>query len=120
MAASLADVITEVRGVLQDLDPANYRYGLDRIVSAYNSALREIARVRPDVFVGGYSVPVPTAVYATTLDPTTVVFPLPEWMIIPVSNYIVGRISLSDDEFVLDGRAMTLMQAFTQSLIGGS
>jgi len=33
--------------------------------------------------------------------------------------YAVGKLQLGDDEFTLDNRAMTLLAAFRQALVGG-
>lgn len=120
MAASVNDLIQEAREILQDLDPTNYRYPQQSLVQYYNGAIREARRLRPDLFTGTFQSQLPTLLWNPTLDLTFVPFALPEWLYVPTVNFIVGRAEIADDEFAVDGRAMSFLQNFVETLVGGA
>lgn len=113
MAARLIqDAINEVRDILQDTDAANYRYSDASLVRYLNNAFYEVKRLRPDMFVLGDEIPVFTAVQFDQP------YPLPAATFQGVVYFIAGSAELRDDEFAVEGRAMTLLGAFKASLVG--
>lgn len=115
---TMQDLLDRVRQVLQDLDSAGYRYPTADLVGYTNDAVLEAKRLRPDLFVGAYAKALPQ-VSATAPDFSAVAFPLPDSCFVATSNYVAGRAELRDDEYAIDGRAMTFVQAFTKTLMGG-
>lgn len=117
-APLLSDVLREARNVLQDTDSNNYRYTDARLIDAYNLALSEAWRLRPDLFITTYAAGVPLV--ANSVTPSTVSFPLDTQFFAPFCDYVAGRTELADDEFSVDGRAMGLVSSFKQSLVGAA
>ena len=112
--STITEIVEQARDLLQDtVEP--YRYSDLRIVRSINGGLRESFRLRPDLFLG-VSYVLPIIVEADIAAETT--FPLEDQFFMPIVEYIVGIIELSDDEFAVDNRAITLLSAFRQSLIG--
>jgi hypothetical protein len=129
-AKSLDDVFTEVRLLVNDLgiDGSSYRWTNDLVMSQFNTALRELYRYRPDAFIGNFTqgilsnsaLPMNTYDAETDLglDPPT---PLPfddRLFFNAVCFFMVGRLELSDDEFVDQGKASQLLASFKQMLGG--
>lgn len=83
----------------------------------FNSALLELRRLRPDAFLGGFEDPIP--MLSINDDLTAVTFPVDEQFFTPVVFFITGMAELRDDEFTVDGRAVTVMQQFTAKVTGG-
>jgi hypothetical protein len=121
---TIDDVVTEVRLILNDSE-VPYRYALATIAQVMNTALREVYRYRPDAYIGNFTSGQLSAnaanTYATTdfgLIPGTA-FPLDDRLFFgPIVFYVSGRIEIEDDEFADDNRAMLLMKAFREQLIG--
>lgn len=108
--ATIADLIAEARVLNQDED-VPYRDDDTKYVQCVNRALQELNRLRPDAFYDtfdGLDTVVPT--YTTGTVNST--FPVPMLFWAPVLYFVVGSIQLKDDEFVADGRAVTLMKQF--------
>lgn len=78
-----------------------------------NDAIVEARSVRPDLFVGGYLSATPQVTVVGNA------IPLPDQFFVSLVYYITGRAELRDDEFAVDGRAMTLAGAFKSKLIQG-
>ncbi len=114
----VSDLIARVRVVLQDEDPDNYRYPTTNIVGYLNDAVVEAKRLRPDMFIGRYLVDIPQ-VPETPTDYSVIKFPLPDSCFTAAVDYCAGRCELRDDEFAVDGRAMTFLNSFSQKLMGG-
>ena len=119
MTATLDEIINEAWNVLQDTDATSRRYSQSRLLDAYNFALREAYRLRPDLFIGAFNAAI-SVTPNTTVDLTAVTFPLPESLMLPFANFVAGRAELADDEFSVDGRAMGLMTSFASALMGAS
>lgn len=111
MARTVQDVIAHARIPLNDV--AGERY-LDAEMAAYVlDAFHEARSIRPDLFVGQFLAAVPDELQLT--DP----FPLPDQFFRAVSEYVTGVAEMRDDEFAVDGRAMTLKASLTSKLIKG-
>jgi len=132
---TLDDLQTEVREILND-SQVPYRYSDAWIVQVFNTAIRDLYRIRPDAYIGNFTTGVLSAnvmnTYSTSdlqvingvanTNPPVPATPMPFddrlfWG--PIVFYVIGRIELNDDEFADDNRAMTLLQAFRTQLIGG-
>lgn len=124
MAKTVADALNDARALLQDTGADNnpVRYSQDDLVAYFNSALIELRRLRPDAFLALYDV-VPGEVdipaYNTGQDLTAEAFPVDLQFFTPVVFFITGMAELRDDEFTVDGRAVTVMQQFEAKLTGG-
>jgi hypothetical protein len=124
-AKSLDDAVNEVRMVINDNDPDGYRFTQLQVIQKINTALREVYRYRPDAYVGNFqqgilstNSPITFAVSDLGLNPATP-FPLDDRLFFaPVVFYVVGLLDLTDDEFADDNRAMTVLTAFRNELIG--
>lgn len=112
MSRTVADVKARVKSVLKDkVDPL--RYADIDIVNAINDSLLEVRRVRPDLFLAKKF---KVAVVAADSD----VLPLEDFAFNPVVYFTVGTLMLRDDEFVVDGRAMALINKATGQLLGAA
>lgn len=112
MPRTVGDVITAVRVILNDAD--GDRYTDAQLIADFNSATSTAKSLRPDAFRLGEVLP--------AYDDTELAedFPLSEIFFQPFVYYIAGTAELRDDEFAVDGRAMTLLTAFRRDLTGGA
>jgi hypothetical protein len=120
MAYMVSDLLERVRQVLQDQDQNGYRYPTSDLVGYLNDAVTEAKRLRPDMFIGTYK---KTRTFVSTnpsTDYSAVPFPLSDDVFTAVVGYVVGFAEIRDDEFAVDGRAMTFMNSFTQKLMGAA
>jgi hypothetical protein len=111
MALTVQYVVDRAREVLNDADGTRYT---DPQLFAYIGEAYHIARrVRPDMFVYRYgsTINAPTAL--------TDVLRTPDSVAEAVAHYVTGRAEFRDDEFSVDGRAMSLMGKFESVLIKG-
>jgi hypothetical protein len=125
VAKTLDNLVDEIRLMTKDRR-VPYRYTQTDILEAINSAFRETKRLRPDIFVGcctdeaGGTIDLPSYVEADLgLTPTPTPYLIDEIFFMTTVFYAVGKLQLGDDEFTLDNRAMTLLAAFRQALVGG-
>ena len=109
---TIGDCIGEARVLLQD-NYTPYRYSDDELIDAFNNALYEIKRLRPDAYLGGYGTDL--TIY-TTADTATEV-PFPAIFFQPTVLYITGYAELRDDEFTIDQRAAILLRSFAGQLV---
>lgn len=115
MARTVGDVVGRCRGILQDRDAAHYRYSDSDLVGFLNDALLEIYRVRPDLYFSDFAV---TQFVEADVDDTAKTLPIDDRYFSPVVYFVVGSAELRDDEFTVDGRAVTLMNQFSSKLLG--
>jgi hypothetical protein len=111
MARTVQAVIDRVGEILQDAD--HVRYPVPQLIQHVVDAITHARAVRPDLFVASYTTPLPDTL-TLTQD-----LPLPDQFFVAVCYYVVGSAELRDDEFAVDGRAMTLQQALTKKLVSG-
>ncbi len=113
MAKTIQDILTESRFLLQDsVEP--YRNGDASLLRIVNSAMYELKRVRPDVWLGSYNTALPT--FSDTPADLEKEIPFDQLVFQPFIFYIVGFVELQDDEFAVDGRAAAMLRMFTGSL----
>ena len=110
--ATIADIITESRRLLQDT-VTPYRFDDGRLYWAFNVALKTVLQNRPDLFID-------TSFVASEYDTSNSgdPFPLEDMYMLTVIDFIVGYTEMSDDEFTTDGRAATLLRTFRAQLTG--
>lgn len=110
MPKSVGDIITEARVILNDSN--GDRYTDTQLIADFNNAISMTKMLRPDVFILGEELP------EFTVNDLTEDFPLPEIFAQPFIYYLAGNAELRDDEFAVDGRAMTLLAAYRRHLTG--
>lgn len=122
---TLDDAVNEIRMLINDNDPDGYRFTQTQVLQKINTALREVYRYRPDAYVGNFTQGILSANSPMTYDSTDLgknpatAFPLDDRLFFsPVVFYVVGMLDLTDDEFADDNRAMTVLAAFRNQLIG--
>lgn len=113
MAHTLADILALSRRQLQDTRTP-YRHSDEKLIGYVNLALSEGLRLRPDLFFPNFH----EADFAYTTADLAVAFPIEAAYTVPFIYYLVGTVSLEDDEFVADGRAAALLAQFKQKLTG--
>ena len=111
MPRTVQDVTNRVQQLLNDA--RGVRYPLEQLRTHIVDAIVEARSVRPDLFVDGYTLPLPDSLEQGD------VLPLPDQFFATVAMYVAGMAELRDDEFAVDGRAMTLQQMFARKLTTG-
>lgn len=118
MAKTIADVVTEARQMLQDAREP-FRHTQVYLVSLMNTAFLEVYRERPDAYMGccGDDIEVPSYTEGDLTANPVPPFPIDERLFFQAVVYhIVANAQLQDDEFAVDGRAVTLIQTFRTML----
>lgn len=111
MARTVGNMVTRVQEILQD---DGTRYPASQLIGYMNDAVIEARSIRPDLFIGVFAAPI-----ADVTD-LAAAFPLPDQFFPAVCFYVSGRAELRDDEFAVDGRAMTLLSSFGKKLVAGA
>lgn len=111
MPRTIGQCIAEARAILQDTTTP-YRYEDADLYALFNSAMSEMRRLRPDLFL---STLLDTPALYTVASANTA-FPVSETYWIAVVNYLIGRAELRDDQFNSDARASALLSAFKAQL----
>lgn len=111
MARTVQAVLTRAAEVLND--ESFVRYTQAQLLQHVVDAVVHARSVRPDLFVGQYQNTLPDSLQ------TTDTLPLPDQFFAAVALYVAGMAELRDDEFAVDGRAMTIQQALTKKLVAG-
>lgn len=108
--STLGDYLAESRRLLQDT-VVPYRYPDLDLVEAFNIGLMEARRLRADLFLPSFDVPV----FAVGDVGSNVTFdPMYRSALV---YYVVGRAQLRDDEQTQDARAASLLTKFTAQLL---
>ena len=123
MTFTVKDLVHQVRDIVQDkglsgdyTDPD--RHSDAEIIRCANVALADAFRLRPDLFYGNQLVD--QELPSVTVDEiaTETDFPVHASYFSAFVDHVAGALSLSDDEFSKDGRAVALMQRFSIKLVG--
>jgi hypothetical protein len=114
MPKSIDQALVDARVILNDT--AGDRYTDADLISDMNSAISMTKMIRPDAFVLGEALPEFTVADLGQVPETD--FPLPEIFYQSFVYYLAGNAELRDDEFAVDGRAMTLLAAYRRNLTG--
>lgn len=112
MARTVKNVVDRVQITLQD--KKGTRYPADQLVGYLIDGLHLARQLRPDMFIGRYNYVIPDAMALTDN------LPVPDHVFGPLANYVTGCAELRDDEFAVDGRAMTLREMLTKNLVQGT
>lgn len=107
--ATFQTLVTNAQVLLQDA--AGNRYTSAQLMGYANEAIAEIRRIRPDLFFGSYT----TALASYNLAST---FPLSVEYETYVTDYMVSRSEMRDDEASNSARSVMLMQRFRSGLLG--
>jgi hypothetical protein len=132
--ATITAYVAQARGLLQDaIEP--YRYTDDQVIDAFNVAMDEIARIRPDIFldlkyqrplrVGDTGDGMPPAYTTADISVTGGVYditkgtvaPIPTKYFMPVNWYIYGWLQFHDVADTQDQRAQAFIQKFQSQLM---
>jgi hypothetical protein len=109
---TVAMFITEARALLLD-EAVPYRYSDASLISALNMGIEESYRLRPDMWLSFFELPLPQ--YLAT-SPTDAVV-IPKGFKSAFLFYMVGLMQLRDDEGASDSRAGSMLQAFASKLL---
>ena len=123
MYTKVQDYVSTVRYKLQDLiEP--YRYTDDNIILALNTAMFEMSRIRPDMFLdfkyqqplrrGDTSDGIPQWFVSTRQQQ---VVPIPSKYRMPVQWYMEGWLQFADVTDTTDQRAQAFLQKFQMQLM---
>lgn len=115
MAYTLAEHIEIVRSILQD-QRAPYRYNNLELCRYLAEAVTETRRKRPDLMV--YSLDAKPILF--TDSNLQAVVDVPDFLFTPINNYVAGRAEMRDDSYTTDGRAVALMNLFSNALKDGA
>lgn len=111
--ATLADVRTRARALLQDTNAALYRFSDVDLTIYVNEGLAAIYRLRPD-FMTQLAAWAPPQVAA----PTDVLpEPVNTWYVASLVDYVAGRAMMRDDQFMEDGKAAALISKMQAALL---
>lgn len=105
--ATFQNIIDNARVDLQDV--AGTRYTDAQLIGYANDGIQEMYRYRPDFRLGSYTAAVTTYVAADTL-------PIPDQYRMLLTNYLVFRAEVRDDEYSVDGRAAAFLVRFEKEL----
>lgn len=137
MAKTWQNVLDEARVILNDTEATSNRYTNTMLLAKLNRGLQELGRLRPDAFwaffdvddvkiplivaVGGDANPdTDTAAFDETEDAEIALdqpFNLPMLFYSSLVYWVAGSAELVDDEFTVDGRAMTLLSQFKAMVV---
>jgi hypothetical protein len=105
--ATFQNIIDDARVDLQD--SVGTRYTTAQLIGYANDGVREMFRIRPDFRLGSYGVVVPTYVVGDTL-------PIPDNYRMLLTNYLIFRAEVRDDEYAVNGRATLFLARFEKEL----
>jgi hypothetical protein len=108
------ETVYNVRSLCQDLiEP--FRYAELDILIAVNNGLALSFRLRPDLFVGTYTVPF---VSQTDITVPSYAVPINANYASALTEHAAGWLMLRDDEYNTDGRAAGLLASYRMALTG--
>lgn len=111
MPRKISDAITETRIVLQDT-VVPYRYSDSDLIRYLNNSLAEMRRIRPDLFVGRFTMQLPVYDETETDEP----FPVGDMYFPATVNYMVAMSEMRNDQSTVDNRASIFMQIFASQM----
>lgn len=121
MPLGVRDLIHQAREIVQDTGMADDfvgdRHSDAKLIRYLNTALTDAYRLRPDLFYPGAfdrdNLPefLVADIAANTVWPIDILY----WS--PFVDYVAGYVGLGDDEYAQDGRAVALLNRFSQKLM---
>ena len=123
MARTVAETVLQIRQIVQDSRDGFYRHDDDKVISYLNNAVADARRIRPDLFlvpsptpiVGTLWAPIPTFTADDIAAGTTI--PIDDMYFSALVDYVAGTLGMEDDEYAVDGRAVALLNRFSQKLM---
>jgi hypothetical protein len=110
---TVADYVSTARVLLQDT-VADYRYSDAELVEGLNRGVREMARIRPDLYFKSLRSGQSMDTYTTASQSTTVA--VDQRYQSALLYYVVGLAQLRDDETTQDARSIALLNRFVSQL----
>ena len=111
-----ADVLLDVRDLLQDTVADAYRFSDASLLRVLTTALREMRRMRPDAFfIGGEIKPAPVVTAASLNE----ALPVDEQFVTALVYFTVGFAEMREDQFTQDSRAAAMLQQARNVLMAG-
>lgn len=101
------NVIDRARIPLNDSDKT--RYPDAQLLSYATDAILTVRKLRPDLFLGSWTLPATEYLVTDAVPIDDVYFPA-------LCDYVTGRAEFRDDEAAMQQRAVTLAQLFTGAL----
>lgn len=86
-------------------DEDDTRYSDEMLLAFANQGMVQLAKRRPDIFIGRYHLVPDDALLTDTVE-------LPAGYIQPLADYVTARAESTDDEHMNSGRAASFMQLF--------
>lgn len=120
MPFGIGDLINQAREIIQDTgmegDYDGDRHTDTKLIRYLNTAVADSYRLRPDIFFPGViNRNIPSFVVADIAANTE--FPIDQTFFSAYVDYVAGYVALGDDEFAQDGRAVSLLNRFSQKLV---
>jgi hypothetical protein len=106
--ATFTNLTDSARVLLNDVDKV--RYSDVQLLEYANEAIAEAKRIRPDLFLGSFTVALPTYTGGQTV-------PVGSEYLQYLKDFVVSRAEFRDDEFTVDGRAATFLQKFRNGML---
>jgi hypothetical protein len=123
---TISAFVTDVRMLLQD-GVAPYRYADDQLIGAFEVALGEVSRIRPDIFLdlkyqqplrkGDIDDGVPSLPTVTATTSMNTMVPIPVKYYQPIVWYMNGYMQLFDVTDTQDQRAQAFLTKFHAHLM---
>ncbi len=108
----ISNVFSLSRDLLNDSRPP-VRWSDAFLVGFLNQALLETKRLRSDLFISSAGV----VIEYTDAD-AALTFPIDDTYLMPIVEFVVGMVELSDDEYATDGKAVAMLTVFARALSG--
>lgn len=111
---TFAEILTDARVMLNDSAAGEgevLRYTDPQLLVYARQAVMEARRIRPDLFLTQFTTDFSTLALTDAA-------PLPDEYVAPVTDFVVMRAEMRDDEFAVDGRAAALVQRFRAGFLG--
>lgn len=105
-------LIYQVRGFLNDTNPALYRYSETDLYIYFSDSLLLLRRFRPDLFERGATTATPVYTPAAEFTP----FPVDETYLPACVQYVVAAAEMRDDTVQQEQKSTLLAQGFMQNL----
>lgn len=111
MAKTVEKILSDARFILQD-EVIPYRNSVNDLLTALNSGLYELKRIRPDAWLSHLGIGVELPQYTDTPLDLAMVIPINPMFYQSLIYFISGYAELKDDEYTVDSRAGLLLKAF--------
>jgi len=121
MAFTVKDLIYQARELVQDVgldfDYIEDRHTDAKMIRYLNTALADAYRLRPDLFFPGVFDRATLPVFTVADIAAETALGFDDTFFSAFVDYVAGYIGLGDDEFAVDGRAVALLNRFSQKLL---